>query len=150
MPKTSKNISLDWESPHQHENPSASMLEQKLSGRNAIKYCNVYFPAELHARLLRHANQQKISLRELVRLVIENWLSVHAGNIDKIRRGEVEIPAVEDGRKSRKNRGELQNIVAHLPREIHQRLKQITVIRKLTMRGVIVGITQEWAKKHCA
>ncbi|MCY4206309.1 MAG: hypothetical protein OXE92_11360 [Bacteroidetes bacterium] len=40
--------------------------------------------------------------------------------------------------------------MAHLPREIHQKLKQITVTRKLTMRGMIVGIMQEWVKEHCA
>jgi len=42
--------------------------------------------------------------------MIENWLVVHASIRDKILRGEVETPAVEDARKTKENQGELQNI----------------------------------------
>lgn len=150
MPTSSKNFNLGWESFRQHENPAATVLEQKLSDKNAIKCCNIYFPVDLHRQLSRHANQKRIPLRELVRTVIENWLVVHASDMDKIQSGEVNIPAVGDGRKTKEDRGELQNIVAHLPRDIHQKLKQVTILRKLTMRGIVVGIMQEWASENCA
>ena len=146
MSKSPKSLSFQ---SRRHENPAAAALERKLSDRNAVKYCNVYFPVELHTRLLKHVSKEKVSLRELIRTVIENWLDDHAGDLEKIKRGEVEIPAVEDGRKPGVERGELQNVVVHLPRELHQKLKHVTVIRKLTMRGIIVGIMQEWAEAHC-
>jgi len=44
--------------------------------------------------------------------------------MDKILRGEVEILAVEDARKTKEDQGELQNIVAHLPGEFTKSLNR--------------------------
>lgn len=33
---------------------------------------------------------------------LENWFAIHAGDMKKIQRGEIDIPAVQGGRKTRK------------------------------------------------
>ncbi|MCY3630513.1 MAG: hypothetical protein OXG94_10945 [Bacteroidetes bacterium] len=149
MAPSHPSLSLDPTSARQHENPAAAELEQKISDRNAFRATNVFFPLALHAQLQRHVSKSDTSLKELIRTVVETWVTDHAGDLEKIQKGEVDIPAVEDGRKARGKQGETTNIVIFLPREIHMTLKKVTVLRNLTMRGIIIGLMQEWVRENC-
>ena len=150
MSPSTKSLSFDPIPSRRHENPAAALLGQSLSGRNTLKHTNVHFPAELHTRLQLHAVNGETTLRELIRTVIEQWVKVDAYDLEKIKRGEVEIPAVEDGRKNRGQRGESQTFGVFLSQEVHSRIKEVAALMGLTMRGIIVGIMQDWADAHCA
>ncbi|MYD66808.1 MAG: hypothetical protein F4241_00380 [Rhodothermaceae bacterium] len=149
MAPSHPSLSVDPTSARQHENPAAAELEQKISDREAFRRTNVFFPISLHAQLQRHVSKSHTNLRELVGTALEKWVTDHAGDLEKIQKGEVDIPAVEDGRKARGKQGKTQNIVVFLPREIHMTLKKVTVLRNLTMRGIIIGVMQEWVQENC-
>jgi len=144
------SIPLGQSTNQHHENPAAAQLDQKLSGNEALKHTNIHFPVDLHQKLREHAVYGETTLRELIRTVLEQWVVSHASDLNKIERGEVVIPAEVDGRKQRGQRGEMQTYGVYVAQGVHHRIKQVAELRKLTMRGVIVGIMQEWATDHCA
>ncbi len=146
---TSGKLGLDQNTQH-HENPAVIRLDQKISGNSALMHTNIHFPLELHTQLRMHAAIGETTLRELIRTVLEQWIRTHGMDLDKISRGEVIIPAEPDGRANPGQGGANQTYGVFVAHDVYLRIKEISELMGLTMRGIIVGIMKEWTKEHCA
>ena len=145
MPDTITPLSIHPDAAQTHENPAAEALVAKLDTSQGVKITSIEAPAELLDRISRTALASKMSVRELVRTVIENWVETNVGDMGKIEDGTVGVPALGDRRRRDVDRGgEDGRLSLWLDSDVHLKLKTVSFIRKVTLRGVAVGILKEW------
>ena len=104
---------------HHNESPATVGMARKLPGYDALKHTSVHFPLEQHTRLRMHAILRETILLELIRTVLEKWIEFLVNDQVKITRGEIKVPAVEDGRKAGAERGENQTYGVFVSVETH-------------------------------
>ncbi|MCY3630514.1 MAG: hypothetical protein OXG94_10950 [Bacteroidetes bacterium] len=133
-----------------HETRATPGLSQNHSGYKALKQTSVHFPVELATKLRMRAVEGEISRLGLIRAVLEHWVRRRASfSPEKLRSDTIRLLAVQDGRKPRGKHGETQLVSIYLSVETHAQVKQFAEIAGGTMRGIIIGILQEWVRENC-
>jgi len=90
------------------------------------------------------ASTGRLSMRELIRAILEAWIRKNATDIKKIKKGEVDIDPSKDRRIPEYRGGEVTAFTVWVSKECHITLKQIAAAKRSTLRGVIIAILKEW------
>lgn len=145
MADTIAPLSIHPDAVQEHENPAAEALVEKMDESRGVQITSIEAPAELLDRISRRALASKMSVREMVRTVIEDWVKDNVEDMDRIEDGTVRVPALGDRRRRDVERGGKDGRLSlWLDSEAHHKLKTVSFIRKVTLRGVAVGILKEW------
>ncbi len=129
-----------------HEHPASEALERKMEGFTETRSTTLHLPADLDGKIRLHAATQETSYRDVYRTVIDAWVRAHLEGVEDLHSVSLKITALEDRRKGKVERGGEDRIVTlSLSRDSHKKLKQISMVQRLTLRGIIAGIMQEWA-----
>jgi len=91
-----------------------------------------------------HVATTGISIRELIRTVIDSWILKNAPDTKTVKSGKVDITPAEDRRSVRGGGSDITPVTVWLSKEHHTRLKQLAAVRRATLRGVIIAILDEW------
>ncbi|MXZ58174.1 MAG: hypothetical protein F4Z16_06790 [Rhodothermaceae bacterium] len=104
---------------------------------------------ELVTKLRMRAVEGETSRLELMRTVLEHWLSRHASAPEKLRSDMSRLLTVQGDRTPGGVHGETQLVAIYLAVETHAQIKQLAEVTGGTMRGIIIGILQEWVQENC-
>jgi len=128
-----------------HQDPDRTKLIESVN--DPLKGCatSVQIPSQLMDEIRFHvASTGRLSMRELIRAILEAWIRKNATDIKKIKKGEVDIDPSKDRRIPEYRGGEVTAFTVWVSKECHITLKQIAAAKRSTLRGVIIAILKEW------
>jgi len=107
----------------------------------------IQFPPDLIRDIRFHVVTNGLSVRELIRTVLEQWTSTNTKDPQKVKEGTIELTPAEDRRSQKGSNSVPEDVVSvniYLSLECHTLLKQVAAGKDATLRGVIIAILEEW------
>ena len=135
---TSKNL---------NSSPSTNQIIEGVSPYSRGCSTIIQFPEDLIKDIRYHVVSRGLSIRELIRTVLERWIERHAQDMEAVKSGTINLTPLEDRRSLKGSKSPPENVVSvniYLSLECHTRLKQVAAGKGATLRGVVVAILQEW------
>jgi len=137
-----------------HVNPDMDRMHVALGGgkdEREVSSTTIEFPVDLLLFIDLYALERGISRRDLTRTILEEWAEKHVPNVKHVQTHGVPIAPPLDRRSGRGDDVvdvETKLVTLYMIPACHRRLKQVSLIIRATLRGVLLGIFYDWQDKQ--